>query len=176
MLSVVVLAWDNLLFSQQFVESVRRNTDVPYELVVVDNGSAWEAANYARVAADRAVLQDATWYYWTWAASHAFLAIHLRRLPGSKGAVAWHEAFADALLARQRADGSWVNRFTDAKEDDPLIATPWAAAALAIGRAMAARPPGREGDRCPVGRVIHNAEISPTERALGITVATEASH
>ena len=46
-LSVVVLAWDNLLYTQQFVESVRRNTDVPYELVIVDNGSAWEAANYA---------------------------------------------------------------------------------------------------------------------------------
>ncbi len=54
--SVVVLAWDNLVYSQLFVESVRRNTDVPYELVIVDNGSAWEAANYARVAADRVVL------------------------------------------------------------------------------------------------------------------------
>ena len=57
-LSVVVLAWDNLLYTQQFVESVRRNTDVPYELVVVDNGSAWEAANYARAAADRVVLNS----------------------------------------------------------------------------------------------------------------------
>ena len=32
-LSVVVLAWDNLLYTQQFADSVRRNTDVPYELV-----------------------------------------------------------------------------------------------------------------------------------------------
>ncbi len=55
-LSVVVLAWDNLLYTQQFADSVRRNTDVPYELVIVDNGSAWEAANYARAAADRVVL------------------------------------------------------------------------------------------------------------------------
>ncbi|MDQ1455759.1 MAG: hypothetical protein QOH28_1379 [Actinomycetota bacterium] len=54
--SVVVLAWDNLVYSQLFVESVRRNTDVPYELIIVDNGSAWEAANYARAAADRVVL------------------------------------------------------------------------------------------------------------------------
>ncbi|HEY5172842.1 MAG TPA: glycosyltransferase, partial [Acidimicrobiia bacterium] len=54
--SVVVLAWDNLVYSQMFVDSVRRNTDVPYELVIVDNGSAWEAANYARAAADRVVL------------------------------------------------------------------------------------------------------------------------
>lgn len=57
-LSVVVLAWDNLLFTQQFVESVRRHTDVPYELVVVDNGSAWEAANYARAAADHPVRNE----------------------------------------------------------------------------------------------------------------------
>jgi glycosyltransferase involved in cell wall biosynthesis/GT2 family glycosyltransferase len=55
-LSVVVLTWDNLQHTQPFVESVRRNTALPYELVVVDNGSAWEAANYARAAADRAVL------------------------------------------------------------------------------------------------------------------------
>jgi glycosyltransferase involved in cell wall biosynthesis/GT2 family glycosyltransferase len=57
-LTVVVLAWDNLVLTQRFVESVRRHTDVPYELVVVDNGSAWEAANYAALAADRAVLND----------------------------------------------------------------------------------------------------------------------
>jgi GT2 family glycosyltransferase len=57
-LSVVVLAWDNLLYTQQFTDSVRRHTDVPYELVIVDNGSEWEAANYARVASDQVVLND----------------------------------------------------------------------------------------------------------------------
>ncbi len=58
-LSIVVLAWDNLVYTQHFVETVRRHTDLSYELVIVDNGSHWEAANYARVAADRAVLNDA---------------------------------------------------------------------------------------------------------------------
>ena len=57
-LSVVVLAWDNLPYTQQFVESVRRHTDVEYELILVDNGSQWEAANYARAAADLPVLND----------------------------------------------------------------------------------------------------------------------
>jgi GT2 family glycosyltransferase len=57
-LSVVVPAWNNLLYTQQFVDSIRRNTDVPYELVIVDNGSEWEAANYARAAADRVVCND----------------------------------------------------------------------------------------------------------------------
>ena len=53
---MVVLAWDNLSFTQQFVESVRQHTDVPYELIVVDNGSRWDAAAYAELAADRAVM------------------------------------------------------------------------------------------------------------------------
>jgi hypothetical protein len=51
-----------------------------------------------------------------------------------KGPVDWPAALADELLARQRADGSWTNRFTDSKEDDPLISTPWAAAGLEIGQ------------------------------------------
>lgn len=57
-LSIVVLAWDNLRYTQQFVESVRRHTTVPYELIIVDNGSAWEAADYARAAADTAVMNE----------------------------------------------------------------------------------------------------------------------
>jgi GT2 family glycosyltransferase len=57
-LSVVVLAWDNLVLTQRFVESARRHTDVPYELVVVDNGSQPEAATYAGVAGDTVVLND----------------------------------------------------------------------------------------------------------------------
>jgi GT2 family glycosyltransferase len=55
-LSVVVPAWDQLLLTQRFVQSVRAHTDVPYELIVVDNGSAPEAAHYAAHAGDRVVL------------------------------------------------------------------------------------------------------------------------
>jgi GT2 family glycosyltransferase len=58
LLSVVVLCWDNLLYSQRFVETVRQHTDVPYELIIVDNGSERDAADYARAAADIAVLND----------------------------------------------------------------------------------------------------------------------
>jgi squalene-hopene/tetraprenyl-beta-curcumene cyclase len=109
------------------------------------------AHNPGAFAADRAVLQDATWYYWTWAASHAFLAVDLDRFDTREGPVAWPEAFARELLGRQHPDGSWANRFTDAKEDDPLIATCWAAAALAIGRATTTGQSDMPGDRCPVG-------------------------
>jgi glycosyltransferase involved in cell wall biosynthesis/GT2 family glycosyltransferase len=55
-LSVVVLAWDNLAYTQRFVESARRFTDVRYELIVVDNGSVREAAKYAAAAADTSIL------------------------------------------------------------------------------------------------------------------------
>lgn len=115
---------------------------------LVRNFSA--AHNPGDFPADRAVLQDATYYYWVWAASHAFLALRMERIETRDGPVAWPGAFARELLARQRADGSWVNRFTDAKEDDPLVATPWAAAALAIGRATITRQPAAAGDRCPI--------------------------
>ena len=57
-LSVVVLAWDNLPFTRTFVETIRQHTDVPYELIIVDNGSEWEARNYAGQAADHAILND----------------------------------------------------------------------------------------------------------------------
>jgi GT2 family glycosyltransferase len=55
-LSIVVLAWDNLDYTQRFVESARRFTDVSYELIVVDNGSEQRAASYAAAAADNAIL------------------------------------------------------------------------------------------------------------------------
>ena len=55
-LSVVVLTWNNLPHTRRFVESVRAHTDVPYELIIVDNGSEPDAAAYADDAADRAVL------------------------------------------------------------------------------------------------------------------------
>jgi GT2 family glycosyltransferase len=57
-LSVVVLAWDGLEHTRRCVESVRRHTDIPYELVIVDNGSQPEARSFADSASDVAVLHD----------------------------------------------------------------------------------------------------------------------
>ena len=57
-LSVVVLAWDNLHYTEDFVESVRLHTDVSHELIIVDNGSAPLTAHYAEVAADTTVLNE----------------------------------------------------------------------------------------------------------------------
>jgi hypothetical protein len=66
-------------------------------------------------------IRDATYYYYCrglgWFCVDAHQPGLARRL-------------ARALMARQRADGSWSNPSTDAKEDDPLVATPLALRAL----------------------------------------------
>ena len=92
------------------------------------------AHNPGTFARDREVLRDATYYYYCWSVAHAFAALQLTEIRTETGNVRWAEALAEELLRGQKPDGSWVNRFTDAKEDDPLVATPWAAAALAICR------------------------------------------
>ncbi len=86
--------------------------------------------------ADRTVLQNATYYYWAWSAAHALSALEIQEIDTPRGRVRWAESLADEMLRRQEPDGTWVNPFTDAKEDDPLVATPWAASALAICRAV----------------------------------------
>ena len=90
---------------------------------------------------DREVLRDATYYYWAWSAAHAFATLHAREIQTRRGRVDWAVALAEELLYRQADDGTWANRYTDAKEDDPLIATPWAAATLAICRAALLNQP-----------------------------------
>jgi hypothetical protein len=91
--------------------------------------------NPGRFVEDREVLRDATFYYYCWSVAHAFMALDLREIETSRGKMKWAEALAEELIRRQRPEGSWHNRFTDAKEDDALVSTPWATAALALCRA-----------------------------------------
>ena len=58
-LSVVVLAWDNLHYTQDFVESVRRNTDVPYELSSSTTARSGKPRTTPAPPPTRAVLNDA---------------------------------------------------------------------------------------------------------------------
>lgn len=51
-LSVVVLTWNNLPLTRRFVASVRSHTKTPYELIIVDNGSARDSVDYGQEAAD----------------------------------------------------------------------------------------------------------------------------
>jgi len=91
-----------------------------------DNPGTWEP--------DRAVLQNATYYYWAWSISHAFMGLGIEQIETDDGNVRWAEVLAEELLRRQKDDGSWINQYTDSREDDPLVAVPWAAAALAVCR------------------------------------------
>ncbi len=110
------------------------------------------ADNPGNFAPDREVIRNAVYYYWAWACSHAFLALRQPQLRTPRGRVAWPAALARELLRRQRPDGSWVNRFTDAKEDDPLVATPFASAALAICRTFITGEYKTLRGRCPTAQ------------------------
>ncbi|MDD5593557.1 MAG: glycosyltransferase family 2 protein [Candidatus Margulisbacteria bacterium] len=52
-LSICTLTWDQLALTEKFVASVRRNTTVPYELIIVDNGSTDGTADFIKRQADK---------------------------------------------------------------------------------------------------------------------------
>jgi hypothetical protein len=76
--------------------------------------------------------RDATYFYYAWSVAHAFRALGIAEIRRDGARIAWADALARELIRRQRADGSWTNRFTASKEDDPTVATSFAAAALGI--------------------------------------------
>jgi hypothetical protein len=80
--------------------------------------------------------RDATYYYYCWSLAHAFRAAGATRFEANGRTVDWAREMARELIGRQRNDGTWVNGFSASKEDDPLIATPFATGALAICRSF----------------------------------------
>jgi hypothetical protein len=84
------------------------------------------------------VRRASAYYYWAWTAAHAYRAIGKVELDTERGRVRWAEALAAALLARQGTDGSWRNPATEMREDDPVVATSFAVAALAVCRSVIA--------------------------------------
>ncbi|MCF7802168.1 MAG: glycosyltransferase family 2 protein [Candidatus Marinimicrobia bacterium] len=56
LISVITLSWDNQPFTEAFVASIRKNTTLPYELIIVDNGSAAETQHWVQQVADRALI------------------------------------------------------------------------------------------------------------------------
>jgi hypothetical protein len=70
-------------------------------------------------------IRDATYFYYCRAVSRIDIVDHDRAA-----------ALIAALTARQRDDGSWTNRFTDGREDDPLVATPMAVETLVNCRSI----------------------------------------
>jgi squalene-hopene/tetraprenyl-beta-curcumene cyclase len=78
--------------------------------------------------------RESVFFYWSWTGSHALRALGASVLDGPAGRVRWAAEMTDELLRRQRADGSWGNGFKEMREDDPLVATPLAMAALGNAR------------------------------------------
>ena len=74
----------------------------------------------------RRAVQASVYYYYCWSVGHALTA-----LGAQKTSVNWARALAESLVRQQSSNGAWANAYTDAKEDDPLVATPLAVAALA---------------------------------------------
>ena len=94
-------------------------------------GIAWlerefDATRNPGVFGDNEIRRASSYYYWVWSAAHA--------LEHAQRGTAWAEQLSAALLARQRDDGSWRNDATEMREDDPVIATSFAVAALALCR------------------------------------------
>lgn len=85
-------------------------------------------------AADRTLQRDAVYYYQTWSLAHALAESSPPAIETARGRVRWAAAMARALLERQRPDGGFRNPATDLREDDPLLATPLAMAALGLVR------------------------------------------
>ena len=81
------------------------------------------AHNPGTFNADREVLRDAYYFYYAASVADTFTLL-------GEGPEDWAAEIARALLDKQQPDGSFANPFTDGKEDDPLIATPFALRAM----------------------------------------------
>ena len=55
-ISIITLSWDNVDYTKAFVKSIRENTSVPYELIIVDNGSEPKTQKWVEKNADRSII------------------------------------------------------------------------------------------------------------------------
>jgi len=53
MLSICTLTWDQLELTKKFIETIKKNTAVPYELIMVDNGSSDGTQEFIEQTADK---------------------------------------------------------------------------------------------------------------------------
>lgn len=114
---------------------------LPAEDTRVDAARFWFSQHFrpdghpGSYAKGREVNQNAVYFYYCCSAAKCIRP--LRRAdspPPGGGARRWFpggEGLPRALLHRQRPDGSWANEAVAQREDDPLVATPFAVEALA---------------------------------------------
>jgi squalene-hopene/tetraprenyl-beta-curcumene cyclase len=85
-------------------------------------------------APDRELQRDAVYFYQTWTVAHALMASSPPVIGTRTGPIPWGSALTEALLGRQAPDGHFRNPATDLREDDPVLATALATAALGVVR------------------------------------------
>lgn len=76
--------------------------------------------------------RDSLFYYYCWSTAHALAALQRSGAELTAKEKAWQTEVHQAILKRQREDGSWVNPAGATREDDPLVATPMAMAVLVL--------------------------------------------
>jgi len=81
------------------------------------------------------VARASLYFYWTMSMAQTELRTwqpqDVKLRGGPKSPKTWHESLADAVIAKQRSDGSWSNPADAFRENDPLVATSFACIALA---------------------------------------------
>jgi hypothetical protein len=85
-------------------------------------------------AADREPNREAVYFYYGASAALALRNAGEKEVSADARAVPWAQLLAEALLKRQRSDGSWSNSAVAVREDDPIVATCLAISALAACR------------------------------------------
>jgi hypothetical protein len=112
----------------------------------VEAAKDWFRKNYdvkhnpGKFVAGNEDLRDATYFYYCRGLARMMQRMAWRQWLVKDKSIDVAMALAEELISRQRDDGSWTNRFTDGREDDPLVATPLAAEALLICRQIINAP------------------------------------
>lgn len=101
--------------------------------------------------------RDSLYYYWCWSLAHAMNDFERA---GGLSKLNWAEPMARELLARQLDSGCWKNQATASREDDPLVATPFAMAALSLARQKLVGKGGASGSN-PSVRVASPSPSAP---------------
>lgn len=77
--------------------------------------------------------RNAVYYYYAASVAKAFRALGVTEVNGRH----WADRLTEALLTKQKPDGSWENDRDQQRENDPLVATAYAVSALAECRRAA---------------------------------------
>lgn len=75
-------------------------------------------------------LREALYYYYCWSLAHALVE------SGGKQDNEWARPLLEELLSRQHPDGFWANPVDRMTEDEPLVATSMALAAVTLARSV----------------------------------------